>query len=286
MFERLDRTVSVWDGRGRDPAHDMALTQAMLRRCERDHGFAFLRISPPLTSVAFGSSDLVRAGATEAIKRANAGGLAATRRLVGGNAVVLDNGCLRVELGIGTPDPRTGLRDRFAFMSELIEAAVRSLGVDLVAGEPEHSYCPGEFSLMTLAPKASSGFESNARSGSSAASCSSAQGNARGTETDGGKVVGIAQRIVKGAALLSATITAQRQPSSVDVMTAVYDALGLGFSPKSVGQLGVAPSQVAQAIRTLATQRMDLTPWQPDGRVVALANASAGRFVLNRPGSG
>ncbi len=277
MFVVFDGTVSAWDRRGRDPAHDMALTQQMLRRCGADNTFAFLRVSQGHRSVAFGSSDLVRAGADAAIRRANAAGFPAIRRLVGGNAVVFDEGSLRVELGVPAADPRTGMRDRFAFMTDLIATAVRSLGVDVVAGEPAHSYCPGEFSLMTRTPSRPTDVET------ASSAHSTRSGIPDPIPLAAGKVVGVAQRIVKGAVLISATITAERRESSVDLLTEVYDALGLVFSPTSVGQIGIDPGLVTRAIKATAAQRMRLVPWEPDPMLIARADETAGRFALGRP---
>jgi hypothetical protein len=96
--------------------------------------------------------------------------------------------------------------------------ALSSLGVDVAAGEPPESFCPGSHSLQ--AP---------------------------------GKLAGVAQRVRADAALVSGVVIVTDRKEIADVLTPVYDALGVPFDPKSVGSVAHAggPDDPDPVVRAL-----------------------------------
>ena len=99
-------------------------------------------------------------------------------------------------------DAITGVQTRFAELAELLAGALRSLGVDARVGAVPGEYCPGAHSV-----------------------------NAGGRT----KLIGTAQRIVKGGWLFAASVIV-RDPEPVRaVLEAVYERLGVAWDPATVG---------------------------------------------------
>jgi lipoate-protein ligase A len=123
-----------------------------------------------------------------------------------------------------------GIQERFADEARRQADALRSLGVDARVGEVAGEYCPGEFSV-----------------------------NARGRV----KLIGAAQRIVRGAWLLSSVVVVQAALRAV--LEDVYGALGLEWDPATVGAVadeavGVAVEDVRRALLDSYEGRYRLVP--------------------------
>jgi lipoate-protein ligase A len=123
-----------------------------------------------------------------------------------------------------------GIQERFADEARRQADALRSLGVDARVGEVSGEYCPGEFSV-----------------------------NARGRV----KLIGAAQRIVRGAWLLSSVVVVQAALRAV--LEDVYGALGLDWDPTTVGAVadeavGVTVQDVRRALLDSYEGRYGLVP--------------------------
>jgi len=98
----------------------------------------------------------------------------------------------------------------------LVQGALERLGAPVTAGQLEGEYCAGAHSL----------------------------------HAGGVKVAGIAQRVVKGAALISTAVLVDAGPSLRAVLVDVYAALGIDWRPQTAGSLAdvaAAPSLAALA---------------------------------------
>src|SRR5438067_9379895 len=132
-----------------------------------------LRIYRPPPTVAFGRRDAFRPGFGRAVAAATGHGLAAVLRAQGGRAAAYDEGCLVVDEVMPATDSMSGIQERFEDLAERHADVMRGLGVDARVGEVPGEYCPGPLTV-----------------------------NARGER----KLIGSAQRIVKGAWLLSTVV--------------------------------------------------------------------------------
>ena len=94
-------------------------------------------------------------------------------RAPGGHAVAYHEGCLGVDEVQAEADPIAGMQERFAASGERLAGALATLGVDARVGRVPREFCPGEFTV-----------------------------NARGRV----KLVGTAQRVVRHASLLAASV--------------------------------------------------------------------------------
>lgn len=192
--------------RGDDgPAFDMAVATAMLRRVAAGRSGPVLRVyRPHRRMVAFGRRDLRLAGFDRAVDAARAAGFTPVVRPTGGRVVACTPQTLIVDHA--SPDPQwpSGLDARFTEYGALWTSALGRLGLDARVGEVPGEYCPGSSSI-----------------------------NARGQV----KLVGTAQRMVRGAWLFSSVLVHDDADEVRAVLESLYGALELPFEGASVGSV-------------------------------------------------
>ena len=189
----------------RRPSLEVAVSHALVERVNEGAMDGVLRMYRPAPTVAFGRLDALRPGFAAAAAAAREHGFEPVLRAPGGHAVAYHEGCLGIDEVIGEADPIAGMHDRFARSGELLAAALRTLGVDSRVGRVPGEFCPGDFTV-----------------------------NARGAV----KLVGTAQRVVRRASLLAASVAVRDAGALRDVLVDVYRALELDWDPATAG--GVA----------------------------------------------
>jgi octanoyl-[GcvH]:protein N-octanoyltransferase len=224
------------------PAYDTAVSRAILERVARDELPDTVRIARPGAMVAFGKQDVSSPGYAKAAAAARDHGFDAVKRLAGGRAAVFHEQTVAFAWARRNADPWPGTHDRFREVAAAITRALQALGVDARTGEVPGEYCPGEYSI-----------------------------NARGRT----KLVGIGQRIIKGASHIGGVIVVGDSARIGDVLIPVYDALGLAWDPDTSGSIEdeigpVAFEDIAAAIRA---ELPPLTEATLDDATLALAEA-------------
>jgi len=202
---------------------DPGASEALLRRVAAREEPATARLYRPRPTVAFGRLDTLRDGLAAAERAAREHGFAPVVRSVGGRAAAYtDHAVVYEEL---TPHDglAVGLEDRFVSFAGRLAEALRSLGADARVGEVPGEYCPGRFTV-----------------------------NAAGRL----KLAGVAQRVISGAALVSAAVVVGDGERVRDVLVAVYAALRIDWDPATAGALedvvpGVTVSDVIAALRSM-----------------------------------
>ncbi len=223
--------VDLVEGRaGQDPALDVALPHALLDRLAARQRRPVLRCYRPAPTVAFGRRDAFLPGFAAAGAAARRHGYTPVVRGAGGRAAAYDEGSLIFDEVM--PADGSAIRERFAGDADRQARALRSLGVDARVGEVPGEYCPGEFSV-----------------------------NARGRV----KLIGAAERIVRGAWLHSSVVVVDGASRLRAVLEAVYEALGLAWNPASVGAVtdeapGAGLEDVRRAVLAQYETRYALTP--------------------------
>jgi lipoate-protein ligase A len=177
------------------------------------------------------------------VRAAGAHGFASIERLAGGRAAVFHEGTLAFALAVPEEDPRAGIRERFHSMATVMTTAFESLGIDARIGELAGEYCPGEWSV-NVAGKV--------------------------------KVMGVGQRLVRGAAHVGGVVVVDDGERIRDVLIPVYRALGVDWDPRTSGALadrapGLDNAQVAAAIVTAMRGRFDMTSGKLSGSVISEA---------------
>lgn len=217
---------------GDDPALEMATAQALLRRVSRGESGPVLRVYRPRSPVvAFGRRDVRLPRFEEAVSLVRDAGFAPVVRAPGGRAVAYTREALVVDHVGPDPDWPSRMEDRFRSEGALWAAVLRGLGVDARVGEVPGEYCPGSHSV-----------------------------NARGRV----KVVGTAQRMVRGAWLFSAVLVHDGSELLRPLVGKVYGTLGLPFDDGSLGSVveevpGLSLDRVEEAVLAAYDDRVGLT---------------------------
>jgi len=201
------------------------------------------RIHTPGPVVAFGRADRAVPGYRHAVRAAEAHGFAAVERLAGGRAAVFHEGTLAFSWAVPDPEPQMRTMERFRTISSIMVDAFTTLGVDPRVGELPGEYCPGEFSI-----------------------------NIAGRL----KVMGVGQRVVRGAAHVGGVVVVDQVRRIRDVLVPVYRALGLDWDPRTAGAIadrapGVDTEAVATAIIESFGSRFEVSRGVLPAKVVSQA---------------
>lgn len=201
-------------------AMEIATSHALLLRVAKGELPSALRLYRPVPTVAFGKLDTLSAGYAEAAEAARRHGYEPVLRMPGGHAAAYHHQSLGIDLVTAVADPIPGTHERFRETGERLAGALAELGVDARVGEVPGEYCPGAYSV-----------------------------NARGRV----KLIGTAQRLVRGAALLGAVIVVRDGAGVRDVLREVYERLGIAWDDATAGAVaeeipGVGVDDVERAV--------------------------------------
>ena len=224
------------------PALEVAVSHALVERVSDGALGPVLRVYRPAPTLAFGRLDALRPGFAAAAAAARAHGFEPVVRAPGGHAVAYHDGCLVVDEVVPHADPLAGLQERFRSSAETLAEALRQIGVDSRVGRVAGEFCPGEHTV-----------------------------NARGAV----KLVGNAQRVVRHASLLAASIAVTDAASLRAVLEDVYAALELEWDPETAG--GVADEtrasieDVERAVIGAYARHTELVAAELDGTTLSRA---------------
>ena len=226
----------------------MALAHATLLRVARGDQAPCLRLYRPAAAVEFGRLDRRSPGFDRACRAARSHGFDPVLRMVGGHAAAHDPESLVFELFV-RDDLGGDVHARFDAVARRIAAALTELGVDARVGAIDGEYCAGDYSISSA-----------------------------GTL----KVAGLAQRVVKGAALVSAVIVVGSGQAIRSVLVDVYRELDIPWKPATAGALedhhpGIGVADVQGALRSVFTRE---PPWTGDEETHALARELLPRHRL------
>jgi lipoate-protein ligase A len=194
----------VTDSFPSEPTLDIALSEGLLRQIAARRRGPTVRIFRPGATVAFGRRDGHLPGFPAACKAAHHRGFVPVIRSVGGHAAAYDEGSLVVEHIIFEEDAIASIEPRFDALASRLVRALSHPGADARIGELPGEYCPGAHSI-----------------------------NVRGRH----KVVGMAQRTIKNAALTSAVIVVRGGARIRTVIESVCADLAIPLDPATVGAL-------------------------------------------------
>lgn len=182
-------------------------------------GQCAVRVWAPHRQVAFGRRDSRLEGYDAARAAAEGQRFPPVQRRVGGRAVAYE-GTTTLAFARAEPvaDFRRGTDDRYERLTSDVEVALESLGLEVSRGEPADSFCPGAHSLSLTV---------------------------RDADTPR-KVVGIAQRVQREAAVVSGIVIVDAADELADVLEAVYGALEVPFDRRSVGSLAQADESIGR----------------------------------------
>jgi octanoyl-[GcvH]:protein N-octanoyltransferase len=232
--------IAVVERSARPPALEVAVAHALVEQVNEGVFDSVLRVYRPAPTMAFGRLDRLRPGFEAAVEAARRHGFEPVLRAPGGHAVAYHEGCLGIDELVGEPDPIAGMHSRFALSGDRVARALRALGVDARVGPVPREFCPGEFTV-----------------------------NARGAV----KLVGTAQRVLRHASLLAASVAVDGADRLRAVLVEVYAALELEMDPATVGAVadevpGVSVDDVERAVLSA----YEITEAPLGGATLALAS--------------
>ncbi len=234
-----------------EPALEVALAATLLRAVAAGQRPPVVRIYRPPPTVAFGRRDAFLPGFAQAAEAARRLGFAPVIRAQGGRAAAYDGSCLVIDEVMPSGDSMSGIHERFADDAARQAQGLRALGVDARVGEVAGEYCPGPFTV-----------------------------NAAGAR----KLLGSAQRIVRGGWLLSTVVVVDGAAQLRAVLEDVYAALALDWNPETVGSIarelpGTSIDVVEEAlVASSYAARYPLHPWTVTPEERAAAAAEIDRF--------
>jgi octanoyl-[GcvH]:protein N-octanoyltransferase len=236
----------------RPPALEVAVAHALVERASAGEVGAVVRLYRPAPTVAFGRLDALRPGFAAAAAAAREHGFEPVLRAPGGHAVAYHGGCLGIDEVIPEADPIAGMQERFSASGELLAGALRTLGVDARVGRVPREFCPGDYTV-----------------------------NAGGRV----KLVGTAQRVVRHASLLAASVAVSRADALRAVLEDVYRALELDWDPATAGAIDddlpeVGLDDVERAVLDAYESRAELVEAPLDAATLAAAERLLGRHEL------
>jgi octanoyl-[GcvH]:protein N-octanoyltransferase len=236
----------------RPPALEVALSHALVERVGAGALGPTLRIYRPAPTLAVGRLDALRAGFPAAAAAARAHGFEPVVRAPGGHGVAYHDGCLVVDEIFPHTNPIAGLQQRFRRSAETLAEALRGLGVDSRVGRIAGEFCPGEHTV-------------SARSAV--------------------KLVGSAQRVIRHASLLAASIAVTDAAGLRAVLEDVYDALELEWDPATAGGVAdevgaVSVDDVERAVVDAYGRRGELVPGEIDATTLTRARELEPRHAV------
>lgn len=237
------------DGFPDDPLRDMALSHALLLEVARGERPPLVRAYRPGATVAFSKLDARAPGFARAAAAASARGFAPLVRLGGGHAAAYGPGSLVYEEVVAHEAVFEGTQERYAAATGLIRRALARVGVAADVGELDGEYCAGSHSL-----------------------------NVGGRV----KIAGLSQRVVRGAALVTAMLLLEDEPPVRPVLTDVYAALSIPWRPETAGAIAdivPAPSHEQLVAALVAEHGGGLEPAQVGEATLAAADALAPRHA-------
>jgi octanoyl-[GcvH]:protein N-octanoyltransferase len=233
---------------------DTAVSHALLRRVARGQAPESLRLYRPDDALLFSSLDARRPGYPLALELARDAGFEPVVRLAGGHAAVFLGASIAFAWATPDPDAALRIRPRFESLAGWVVAALDRLGLDARVGELEGEYCPGEFSVSVALPGAGGG-------------------------TRRIKVMGVGQRVIRGAAHVGGVITVGATARLREILVPVYEALGLALRPETAGGIAdvdptLSPEDLVEALaEVLRAEGITLVPARFDSAIESEAEA-------------
>ncbi|MFH1331005.1 MAG: lipoate--protein ligase family protein [Actinomycetota bacterium] len=240
------RTVHLYrEGFPARPAFDTAVSRALLEAASAGAGPETFRLFVPGRVLAFGTRDATHPGYRAAAAAAREQGFAPVERLAGGRAAAFHEHTLAFAWALPDPEPRRSIHPRFRELAALVVDALASLGVSARVGEVPGEYCPGAYSV----------------------------------NAGGGKVMGVGQRLVAGAAHLGGVVVIDDPGLVNQALTPVYHCLGFPWDPAATGSVaGTMPATVdgvAEALVAALAGRHDVIEAALPATVLERAGALA-----------
>lgn len=201
---------------------DTATSRAILRAVSTGEMGETFEIGLSSRVLAFGKHDTIAARFAEAVSEADGHGFQPTVRIAGGRAAVFHQQTLRFGWTRPVDDPAASMYGGFEIMSSVVVETLGKFGIHAQVGEVPGEYCPGSYSVHIA----------------------------------GRKVMGVGQRLMRNAAHVGGVLVVADSGSINEVLTPVYNLLGLTFDPSTTGSVADAITLDASDIAMAFTEQI------------------------------
>ncbi|MGH2833879.1 MAG: lipoyl protein ligase domain-containing protein [Solirubrobacteraceae bacterium] len=185
-----------------DPLLDVGVAHALLERAAQTGAGSLMLWHPLRPALSLGRLDIRDRRSPQLTALARDAGATVVRRLAGGRAATLDAGCLC--LGWAQPHARLEQSSaRYQLLADTIIGALGDLGIYGSVGEAPGEWCPGAWSV----------------------------------QGPHGKLAGLAQRQIAGAAWCEALIVIERPPMLALLSRRVHELLNIPWRETAHGEL-------------------------------------------------
>ena len=183
-----------------EPQEDISIGPRLLTHTVSQGAGAFARIYRPKRTLALSSRDRSHPNFPRLLEIAKEGGFSPVSRSPGGRAVAYHEESVVLDLLCNENEPRGAMTARFEALGQIFVDALSQQGISAEIGKAPREYCPGKHSVIS----------------------------------DGKKLVGTAQRLVKGGWLLSASVIVRNGLPIRDLLSKIYSAMEFDMDPKTV----------------------------------------------------
>ncbi len=193
-----------------EPEEDISIGPRLLSHTVEKGAGSFARISRPKRTLALSSRDRSHPNFQRFLEIAQEGGFAPVLRSPGGRAVAYHEESIILDFVSSESEPRSAMSARFDALGTLFIEALDQCGIAATIGEIPREYCPGKHSVITKDQK----------------------------------LVGTAQRLVRGGWLLSASVIVRNGLPIRDLLTNIYSAMEFDMNPETIVALNVFDSTI------------------------------------------
>jgi lipoate-protein ligase A len=193
------------------PANEIEIAPRLLRYSIEKSAGTFARIYRPQRTVALTSRDIATYGYDNALAQAENLGFTPVVRSPGGRAVAYHEESLVLDIMSQDPNPHGLINKRFEAIGEIFIETFDRLGISAKLGQVPREFCPGKYSVIS----------------------------------ENVKLVGTAQRIMRGGWLIGASVIVRNVAPVREVLGNVYRALDLDMDPTTIGALNEFDSTIS-----------------------------------------
>lgn len=196
----------VRDGLTGDGPLDTATSRAVLRAVAAESMGDTFEVGLSHRVVAFGKHDTSSPGFAAAVDASIDHGFEPTVRIAGGRAAVFHPATVRFGYTHRAEEPASTMHERFQWLSSAVVETLGRFSLHAEIGELPGEYCPGDYSV----------------------------------HLGGRKVMGVGQRLTRGAAHIGGVVVLDDARSVNDVLVPIYDLLGIDMDPSVTGAVSDA----------------------------------------------
>ena len=192
------------------PESEISISPRLLNHAVEQSAGAFVRIYRPKPTMAFSTRDRADPSFSHLLAISKEHGFAPVTRSPGGRVVAYHEESVVVDFLSSENSPHAFIKERFEALGAIFVEVLALLGITAKVGEIPREYCPGKYSVTSNSVK----------------------------------LVGSAQRLVRGGWLLSSSIIVRNGLPVRNVLSDIYSAMDYDMDPRTIVALNEFESSI------------------------------------------